>query len=126
VQSIRRWVQIVDQAIWFIILPKYKTLRAGLLRLAGQRWYQRRALRTGERKLTLDRLFRRGAGVDDHEQKSSIFLGVPAPFGATIRRTRFLGVALRCRNRLSKPISLLVVAQRFWVLRSKWCQQWCQ
>jgi hypothetical protein len=25
-----------------------------------------------------------------------------------------------------KPISLLAVAHRFSVLRSQWCQQWCQ
>src|SRR5688500_18947337 len=37
-----------------------------------------------------------------------------------------LVVAVRCSIGLSKPISLLVVAHRFWVLRSEWCQQWCQ
>jgi hypothetical protein len=50
----------------------------------------------------------------------------PAPFGATIRRHRFLGVA-GCRiNRLSKRISLLMVAHRCSVLRSGWCQERCQ
>jgi hypothetical protein len=47
-------------------------------------------------------------------------------FGATIRRHVFLGVATRCRNRLSKPISLLAVACCFCVLRPEWCQKWCQ
>ena len=47
-------------------------------------------------------------------------------FGATIRRHRFLGVAGCCINRLSKRISLLVVAHRCCVLRPEWCQQWCQ
>jgi hypothetical protein len=47
-------------------------------------------------------------------------------FGATIRCHRFLGVAQRCRIGLSKGISLLVVAHCFWVLRSEWCQKWCQ
>src|SRR5215217_1195260 len=49
----------------------------------------------------------------------------PAPFGATIRCHRFLGVALCCRIGLSKPFSLQAVARCFWVLRSEWCQQWC-
>ena len=35
-------------------------------------------------------------------------------------------VAGRCTNRLSKPIPLLAVAQRFCTLRSEWCQQWGQ
>jgi hypothetical protein len=47
-------------------------------------------------------------------------------FGATIRRHLYLGVAGYCINRLDKLISLLVVARRFWVLRSEWCQKWCQ
>jgi len=47
-------------------------------------------------------------------------------FGATIRRHRFLGVAGCCINRFSKRISLLAVAYRFCVLRSEWCQRWCQ
>jgi hypothetical protein len=47
-------------------------------------------------------------------------------FGATIRRHLFLEVAECCRSRLSKPISLLAVARCFCVLRSEWCQQWCQ
>ena len=42
----------------------------------------------------------------------------PATFGATIRRHLFLGVVTRCRIGLSKPISLLVVADRFSVLRA--------
>ena len=47
-------------------------------------------------------------------------------FGATIRRHRLPEVALRCRISLSKPISLLAVAHRCCVLRSGWCQRWCQ
>ena len=50
----------------------------------------------------------------------------PEPFGATIRRHRFLDVAGSCINRLSKQIRLLVVARRFWALRSEWCQRWRQ
>ncbi len=50
----------------------------------------------------------------------------PASFGATIRQYLFLCVALCCRNRLSKPIFLLMVAHGFCVLRAQWCQQWCQ
>ena len=38
-----------------------------------------------------------------------------ATFGATIRRLLFPGVAVCCRIRLSKQISLLMVARRFWV-----------
>ena len=38
----------------------------------------------------------------------------------------FPGVAVRCRIGVSKQISLLAVANRFCVLRSEWCQQWCQ
>jgi hypothetical protein len=49
-----------------------------------------------------------------------------ATFRATIRRHRFLGVAGNCINRLSKPISLHAVARGFCVLRSEWCQKWCQ
>ena len=45
---------------------------------------------------------------------------------ATIRQYLFPGVAVRCTIGLSKPISLLVLAQRFCVLRSEWCQMWCQ
>jgi hypothetical protein len=40
-----------------------------------------------------------------------------ATFGATIRRHRFLGVAVGYRIGVSKPISLLVVARCFCVLR---------
>jgi hypothetical protein len=47
-------------------------------------------------------------------------------FGATIRIHMFLGVAQCCRIGLSKPISLLAVPHCFCVLRSQWCQQWCQ
>jgi hypothetical protein len=36
-----------------------------------------------------------------------------ATFGATIRRHPFLGVAQRCKNRLSKLFSLLTVARCF-------------
>jgi hypothetical protein len=50
----------------------------------------------------------------------------PATFGATIRRTLLLGVAVRCRIGLDKPISLLMVAHCFCVLRAEWCQKWCQ
>ena len=50
----------------------------------------------------------------------------PATFGATMRRHRLPRVAGSCKNRLSKPIRLLVVARCFWVLRSGWCQRWCQ
>jgi hypothetical protein len=49
----------------------------------------------------------------------------PATFGATIRRHLFLGVAGGCRIALYKPISLLVVAYCFRVLRPGWCQKWC-
>jgi hypothetical protein len=35
-------------------------------------------------------------------------------------------VAEYCRIGLSKPIFLLAVAYRFCVLRSGWCQRWCQ
>ena len=45
----------------------------------------------------------------------------PAPFGATIRLHLFPGVSTRCRIGLSKPISLLVLARRFCVLRSECC-----
>jgi hypothetical protein len=65
--------------------------------------------------------------------KTSVSYGLTAgpmrqapTLGATIRRHRFLGVAVGCRIGLSKPISFLVVARRFRVLRSQWCQQWCQ
>ena len=51
---------------------------------------------------------------------------VPATFCATIRRLLFPVVAVRCRIGLSKPISLLAVACCFCVLRSEWCQRWCQ
>jgi hypothetical protein len=50
----------------------------------------------------------------------------PTTFGATICRILFLGVAARCRNRLSKLFSLLVVARSFYMLRARWCQWWCQ
>jgi hypothetical protein len=33
---------------------------------------------------------------------------------------------VHCRIGLSKLISLLVVARCFCVLRSEWCQKWCQ
>jgi hypothetical protein len=49
----------------------------------------------------------------------------PARFGATIRRTLFLGVARNGRICLPKPISLLKVARCFRVLRSECYQQWC-
>jgi hypothetical protein len=49
-----------------------------------------------------------------------------ATSGATIRRHLFLGVAVRCRIGLDKAISVLVVARSFRVLRSEWCQKWCQ
>jgi hypothetical protein len=49
----------------------------------------------------------------------------PACFGATIRRTLFLGVARNSRICLPKPISLLKVARCFRVLRSECYQQWC-
>jgi hypothetical protein len=48
----------------------------------------------------------------------------PATFSrATFRRLLFPGVAERCKIGLSKPVYLLVVAQRFCVYRSEWCQQ---
>jgi hypothetical protein len=47
-------------------------------------------------------------------------------FGATIRRDRLPDVAKGCINRLSKRISLLRVAHRCCVLRSRWCHEWCQ
>ena len=47
-------------------------------------------------------------------------------FGATIRCHSFLWVAHCCRIGVYKPISLLTVAYCFYVLRSEWCQQWCQ
>jgi len=50
----------------------------------------------------------------------------PTPFGATIRRHPFPRVACCCRTGLSKRIPLLVVAHCSWVLRSEWCQKWCQ
>jgi hypothetical protein len=50
----------------------------------------------------------------------------PATFGATIRRHRLPRVAPRCKNRLSKRISMLAVADSCCVLRSGWCQEWCQ
>jgi hypothetical protein len=46
--------------------------------------------------------------------------------GATIRQPPFPGVAVCCRIGLDKPISLLKVACGFCVLRSGWCQRWCQ
>ena len=61
------------------------------------RWYQIGIRRSDSYRLT---------AVQWHE---------PATFAATIRRPLFLGVAPRCRIRLSKQISLLMVARRFWV-----------
>jgi hypothetical protein len=43
-----------------------------------------------------------------------------------MRRHRFPDVAQCFRIGLDKPISLLAVARCFCVLRSEWCQQWCQ
>jgi hypothetical protein len=48
------------------------------------------------------------------------------PSGATIRGHRLPGVAAGCKTGLDKPIMVLTVARRFWVLRSGWCQEWCQ
>src|SRR5829696_7281338 len=50
----------------------------------------------------------------------------PATFGATIRRLLFLSVAVGCINGLDKLFSLLGVTCGFSVLRSEWCQKWCQ
>src|SRR5215210_7507821 len=50
----------------------------------------------------------------------------PAPFGAIIRRLLFLTVAGCCKIGLDTRIYLLAVAHRFSVLRSEWCQRWCQ
>jgi hypothetical protein len=47
----------------------------------------------------------------------------PATFGATIRRYLFLSVAECCTIALTKLISLLMVAHRYCVLRSEWCQK---
>jgi hypothetical protein len=49
-----------------------------------------------------------------------------ASSGATIRRHRLPRVAMRCKTGLDKPFSLLMLAQRFSMLRAEWCQQWCQ
>jgi hypothetical protein len=35
-------------------------------------------------------------------------------------------VAARCKTGLDKPICLLAVAHGYCVLRSGWCQKWCQ
>jgi hypothetical protein len=47
-------------------------------------------------------------------------------FGATIRRHRFLGVAMRCEIGLPMRDSLLAVAHGCCALRPEWCQRWCQ
>jgi hypothetical protein len=49
-----------------------------------------------------------------------------APSGATIRRHRLPEVAMRCKFALDKLIRLLAVAHRCCLLRSEWCQRWCQ
>lgn len=60
------------QIMEFIILSKYKKLRASLPRVAGQRWYARRALRMGASRLTVSRNSRANADIifwliyDDH------------------------------------------------------------
>ena len=46
--------------------------------------------------------------------------------GATIRLHRLPRVAEGCKTGLDKPICLLAVAHRGYVLRPEWCQQWCQ
>src|SRR5215218_7394174 len=67
-----------------------------------------------------------GLRVGGSDRLMAVQWHAPATSGATIRRHRFLGVAVRCTIGLSRPILLLAVARHFYVLRARWCQKWCQ
>jgi hypothetical protein len=72
------------------------------------------------------RWYHSGIRMGDSYRLTAVQWHAPATSGATIRRHRFLGVAVRCTIGLSRPILLLAVARHFYVLRAGWCQKWCQ